>query len=290
MTIAAPGHSVPCCCDREILLYLCALASSAGWSAFRVSGSVRDLRGWLGARRQAHRAREHLERVAGCTIMWMRQDGGHQQIDIGRLEWTDSDRFTVTFGREFLHQCRAGIPYSLDIATELRSQPATLDLYLALVGFIRDVRAYREFTHEFPTGQRLPLAADTWKARQALGKRLRALRGILPEVYLTMTARGTGLLVDIGEPKRTTKGGASREGWNQHEQFGRIMRTMAPEDRRVFGQAVQLLTEHEKRLCEPDRWGEAQQLLETAGAQTARVFEDVEAYSANLAALAGDRP
>ena len=276
ITIAGEGHPVPCHADREILLYIAYIAHTAGSVGVRARGSLRELAVWLGAERRRRRLRARLHRVMSCHITWKKSEGDIRIIRIGDLEWFVGGSFQVTVDPDFHESCLSGVPYSIERASEFRSQPALLDLYLALVYFVHQVREYAEFTHEFYPYNMLPLADSDSRARQALAERLERLRDACPGAFFTLAPTGIGIFVDIGRPKRITRAGVSRQEWEERERYGRMIRKQDPEYRRRLGTLIQSMTELEKRLQGRDVWSLVFQVLDQAEARTEQAFERVE--------------
>ena len=285
MTFAG-SRGVPCGADREIMLYVAHIAHEVGPEQARVHGSIQELRRWMGANRRIDVTREHLRRVLDCTIMYAHARGGYDEVRIGALLMLQGDHFEIAIGRMFHEQCLQGAPYDIATAARYRRQPATLDLYLLLTIVVRSLRSYPEFTHEFDPYAMLPQPASARRARQALRKRLAALRGAIPGVHLALAATGTGILIDIGEaPRRTLYTGASRISWTQRAEFARSVRRMEPAKRRDLGHTVEKFGEIEKHLEEARPLDELWATVRRAGEQTAEAFQTIEQYAARLRAL-----
>lgn len=236
----------------------------------------------MGAKRRIHPTRERFERVMSASFECPLSPDGtvHRKIRIGTMERLTGRHYRVHFTREFIEECRRGVPYSLTAATELRQHPATLDVYLAILAFAHRVSEYDEFTHEYPTCERIPLPAHLGSARRALIARLDAIRGNLRDTHATVAPRGTGILIDIGEPKRTAYVGGSPQTYRQREEIARATRAMAPEERRRFGHAVEKLTAYESKVTEPNPWPNILVTLQQAKEHTARALAKIDTRGA----------
>ena len=239
MTRVPAGHRVPCCADREPFLYLCMRAFMSQWEGPVVVIDIGDVAAWMGANRRIDRTRTRFLRVMSATFECPIAHGGsvHLKFGIGTVTHLSGRRYRVRFSSEFVQECRRGTPYSLEVASDLRDRPGLLDMYLALTAFIHDVERYDEFTHEYPTCERIPLPTHIGGARRALIARLDALRSILPDAHATVAPTGTGILVDIGEPKRIAYIGGSPQSYRERQAVARTTRAMPPEERRRLGQA-----------------------------------------------------
>lgn len=251
-----------------MFLYLVQLAHAQN----PARGSIRELSRWLGADRRPCVTRTHLDRVLSCTIMRPRADG-YERLEIGRLHWVDENTFEIQFGDVFCAEARQGAPYSLERATQWRSHPATLDLYLCLALSVQILREYTEFTHEVDPKQLLPLATNQNKARQALVQRIEAIQDALQEVHISPAAQGTGVLLDFGAPKRTIHLGVSRVDWQAHSQQASEIRQLPPDERRALGHLMQMIAECERRMEEPDPWTDARDAIRRAEEDTAQILE-----------------
>lgn len=290
ITTAGEGHALPCRVDREVLLYIAFIAYKAGSVGVRARGSLHELAGWLGAKRRRRQLRARLHRVTSCWITWKISEGDIRIFRIGDLEWFVDGSFYVSLDPDFHESCLSGVPYSIERASEYRSQPALLDLYLALVYFVHQVRDYGEFTHEFHPYKMLPLADSDSRARQALAERLELLRDACPGATFTLAPTGIGILVDIGRPKRITRAGVSRHEWEERERYGRMIRKLDPEYRRQLGTLFETMTELEKRLQGRDVWSQVFQVLERAETRTEQAFERVEQLLERMSAGSTPEP
>ena len=282
VTMVPTGKPVPCCADREVFLYLAALAHEMPWTGHPVIVDLRVLRRWLDAGRRLDNCVKHLTRVMSCTILVPLADGIKRAVTIGTMRELPAHRFLVHFSREFIAECADGIPYSPETAARLRSHPAIFDLYLALLGFVHEIGEYDEFTHEYPTYAHVPLQTRIRDARRALCKRLEALRGMLPGVHASMAPDGTNILIDLGRPRRTAHAGGSPETWKLRQDFARLIRAMPPTERRRFGQAIQRLAAYERQFAEPMPWADMLDVLQQAETQTARSMARVDRMRESL--------
>lgn len=147
--------------------------------------------------------------------------------------------FEIQLTPEFHRECLlASVPYDVTIAAYLSAERATMDLYIILEGYAQEVREYPEFTHELQLRGLMPMPEHDNKARQAMFRRLEAISTRLSGVFVAMTARGTGVLVDIGRPKRNSRRGGERVGWYLRDQVSRSTHRMPPALRRVMGEMV----------------------------------------------------
>ena len=282
VTMVPTGHQVPCCADRETFLYLADLAHEMPWVDHPVVVDLRSLRGWLDAGRRLDNCARHLARVMSCTLLVPLSGGIKRAVAIGTMQPLPAHRFLVRFSREFVAECADGIPYSIETATRFRSRPALLDLYLVLLGFVHDIGEYDEFTHEHPTYAHLPLPQRIRDARRTLHRRVEALRGVLPRAHVSMPAKGTSLLVDIGGPKRTAHAGGSPETWKLRQDFARMVRGLPPEERLRFGLAMQRLAEYEREFGLPMQWSDMLEVLRQTEARTARTIDSVDSFEESL--------
>ena len=282
VTMVPTGKQVPCCADREVFLYLAALAHEMPWTGHPVIVDLRVLRRWLDAGRRLDNCVKHLTRVMSCTILVPLANGIKRAVTIGTMRELPAHRYLVHFSREFIAECADGIPYSPGTAARLRSHPAIFDLYLALLGFVHEIGEYDEFTHEYPTCAHIPLQTRIRDARRALCKRIEALRGMLPGVHASMAPDGTNILIDIGRPRRTAHVGGSPETWKLRQEFGHLLRTMAPDERREFGRVMQRMTEYERELDASMPQSDVLDMLCQAEAETARALDEVDSFKERL--------
>lgn len=282
MTVVPDGALVPCCADREVFLFLSALAHDIPWAGQPVTVDARDMRRWLDSGRRLDNSIKHLRWVMSCKFIVPVSGEMHARITIGAMRQTAEHRFLIFFSPEFLAECSRGIPYSLETAARLRGHPAIFDLYLVLLGFVHDVDGYDEFTHEFTTYARIPLPERIGNARRALKRRLAALRGILPDVHASMAPGGTNILIDIGRPRRTAHAGGSPETWKLRQEFGRMIRAMAPDERRLFGRVMQRMAEYEREVDAPMPWSNVLDMLRQAESETARAMDRVDGFKESL--------
>ena len=105
-----------------------------------------------------------------------------------------------------------------------------------------------------------------------------------------MAPGGTNILIDIGRPRRTAHAGGSPETWKLRQEFGRMIRAMAPDERRQYGRVMQRMIDYECELDAPMPWREMLGLLHQAEAETARSLDEVDSFKENLRATSRDKP